>query len=307
MRLGFALPQSGPASRPDTVIEVARRAEALGYHSLWTAERLLWPLRPKTPYPGSPDGALPDPMKSLLEALELLAFVAAHTTRVTLGTSVINLPYYHPLLLARRLATLDVLSGGRLRVGLGHGWSSDEFEALNVPMKGRGARATEAIEAMRAVWSQDPVEFHGQHYQIPASHIGPKPVQKPYPLLYMAAFARPALLRVARYADGWNPGTLPIPVLLQIFEHLKRLTESEGRDPSRMELIVRANLRISDTPLGEGRTPFTGSLDEIRADTRALREAGAHELFFDVQFEPRVDSPGAFLEHLGQLWETASR
>jgi probable F420-dependent oxidoreductase len=306
MRLGFALPQSGPAADPATLIEVARRAEEVGYDALWVAERLLWPLEPKARYPGSPDGALPEQMKSQLEALETLGFVAPHTRRVTLGTSVMNLPFYQPLLLARRLATLDVLSGGRLRVGLGNGWLPDEFDAVNVPMRGRGERADEAIEAMKAIWADDPVEFRGKHFQIPRSFIGPKPLQKPHPPIYLAAFAPTALRRVARYADGWNPGALPIPILEQMFERLQRVTEKQGRDPSEMELVVRANLRLSDGPLGEGRATFTGSLDEIRADVEALRKIGAHELFFDVQFEPRVDSDKAFIEHLEELWELAS-
>jgi probable F420-dependent oxidoreductase len=305
MRLGFALPQSGPAADPATLIEVARRAEEVGYDALWVAERLLWPLEPKARYPGSPDGALPEQMKSQLEALETLGFVAPHTRRVTLGTSVMNLPFYQPLLLARRLATLDVLSGGRLRVGLGNGWLPDEFDAVNVPMRGRGERADEAIEAMKAIWADDPVEFRGRHFQIPRSFIGPKPIQRPHPPIYLAAFAPTALRRVARYADGWNPGALPIPILEQMFERLQRVTEKQGRDPSEMELVVRANLRLSDGPLGEGRATFTGSLDEIRADVEALRKIGAHELFFDVQFEPRIDSDKAFIEHLEELWELA--
>jgi probable F420-dependent oxidoreductase len=306
MRLGFALPQSGPAAEPATVIAVARRAEALGYESLWVAERLLWPVEPRAPYPGSPDGALPEQMKSQLEALETLSFVAPHTERVTLGTSVMNLPYYQPLLLGRRLATLDVLSGGRLRAGLGNGWCPDEFDAVNAPMRGRGERADEAIEVLKAIWAADPVEFRGKHFRIPRSFVGPKPLQKPHPPLYLAAFAPTAMRRVARYGDGWNPGALPIPVLSQMFDRLLQVTEREGRDPSRMELVLRANLRLSDRPLGDDRAFFTGSLDEIRADVDALRKFGAHELFFDVQFEPRVDSSEAFLEHLEQLWEVAT-
>jgi alkanesulfonate monooxygenase SsuD/methylene tetrahydromethanopterin reductase-like flavin-dependent oxidoreductase (luciferase family) len=119
----------------------------------------------------------------------------------------------------------------------------------------------------------------------------------------LAAFTPAALRRVARYADGWNPGALPIPVLEQLFDRLRQRSEKEGRDPSHLELIVRANLRLFDEPLGESRATFTGSLAEIRADAAALRGIGAHELFFDVQFEPRVDSDKAFIEHLEQLWE----
>ena len=116
MRAGFILPQLGPAAAPQANVAVAQRAEALGYASLWVTERLLWPLAPQSPYPATPDGALPEVYQRALDPLETLTFVAAHTSRIGLGTSVLNMPFYNPVVLARRLTTLDVLSGGRLRV-----------------------------------------------------------------------------------------------------------------------------------------------------------------------------------------------
>ncbi len=129
MKIGFALPNIGPVGTAEAVSKVAQRAEALGYYSLWTVERLLFPVKPQSAYAGMPDGSLPEPYKHVLDPLEALTFAAAQTKKVTLGTSVLDIPYYNPVMLARRLTTIDYLSNGRLRVGLGLGWSQDEMEA----------------------------------------------------------------------------------------------------------------------------------------------------------------------------------
>src|SRR4029077_7843714 len=137
MRFGFALPQLSSAAGPEGLVVVAKRAEDLGFNSLWVCDRILWPVNPRLPYPAG-DGSLPVKYKSVLEPLETLTFVAAHTRRIRLGTSVLNLPWYSPVLLARQLSTLDVLSAGRLRVGFGIGWSPDEYEAAGALWKERG-------------------------------------------------------------------------------------------------------------------------------------------------------------------------
>src|ERR1051325_4827246 len=208
MRIGFSLPQIGPLGTRDNLVQVAQRAEALGYDNLWTVERLLFPLKPRTPYPGS--GILPEQYKSSLDPLTALTYVAAHTKKIGLGTSVLDIPFYNPLVLGRQLTAIDVLSGGRLRVGFGLGWSEDEYLATGASKADRGARATEFLKALLAIWTSDPVEFNGKYFQIPQSIILPKPVQKPHPPIYMAAFAPTALLRVATLADGWNPVGMPV-------------------------------------------------------------------------------------------------
>src|SRR5213082_1004161 len=146
MRLGFALPNIGPVATPEGVSKIAQRAEALGYHSLWTVERLLWPVNPQTPYPVTPDGRLPEEYKHVLDPLDSLTYAAALTKKITLGTSVLDMPYYNPVVLARRLTSIDVLSNGRLRVGLGLGWSKDEMDAAGAELKYRGAKADEFIQ-----------------------------------------------------------------------------------------------------------------------------------------------------------------
>ncbi len=304
MRLGFALPQIGAVAGPDSIVRVAQRAEDLGFNGVWVLDRLLFPVSPRAPYPVG-DGSLPVKYKRTLDPLETLTFVAAHTRRVALGTSVLNLPWYNPVLLARRLSTLDVLSAGRLRVGFGMGWSPDEYEAVGTPWEGRGKRADELVRALKTIWTTDPVEFRGTYCRIPKSFIGPKPVQKPHPPIYMAAYTPPAMRRLAKEADGWFPVGIPIAAIPQMFEGIKGMAREAGRNPSALELIVRANVEFSDAAPGKDRPDFTGTLEQIAGDITATRKLGAAELLFDVQFSPGVEAVGDILSRMEQLWKIA--
>ena len=302
MKIGFALPNIGPLGSAQAISKVAGRAEALGYDSLWTIERLLWPVKPQTPYPVTPDGLLPEFYKYSLDPLDTLTFAAAHTKTVALGTSVLDIPYYNPVTLARRLTTLDLFSHGRLRVGLGLGWSKDEMDATGADMKQRGAMADEFLQVLKAIWTTNPVEFHGKFYQVPKSYIGPKPVQKPHPPIYLAAFAPPAMKRLATMADGWNPVAIPVDGMAQMFGALKQMAKEAGRDPSSLAMVVRANLEITDKPLGKERMIFTGTLDQIKEDVAGCVRIGAHERFFDPTFYAQsLDQWLALMEQLRKL------
>ncbi len=301
MRTGFVLPQVGPAASPQAIVHVAQRAEALGYDSVWVTERLLYPLKPQTPYPVTPDGSLPEPYKTVFDPLETLTFVAAQTRRIAVGTSVLDMPFYNPVLLARRLTTLDVLSGGRLRVGLGQGWSKDEYDAAGIAPRGLGRRADEFVQVLKAVWTTDPVEFHGRYFQIPRSIIQPKPVQKPHPPLYLAAYAPGALKRAATLANGWNPTGVPLDGMKQMMAGLKEMAKAAGRDSASIELVVRANLSIAPAPLGKDRWIFSGTLEEIKADIAAVRALGASEVFFDAVFSPGVRTEDDHLRILEEI------
>jgi probable F420-dependent oxidoreductase len=304
MRVGFALPQVGMNAGPANLVRVAQRAEELGFNSLWVLDRLLFPVNPRAPYPVG-DGFLPAQYKRPLDPLATLTFAAAHTCRVGLGTSVLNLPWYNPVLLARQLSTLDVLSEGRLRVGVGIGWSPDEYEAVGVPMQERGKRADELIGALKMLWTTDPVEFHGTYYQIPKSFAGPKPVQKPHPPIYMAAYTPAAMKRVAKEADGWFPVGIPISAVGQMFDGIKSMAKETGRDPVKLELIVRANVELSRAPIEKDRADFTGTLEQIAKDVAATRQVGAAELLFDVQFSPGVETVDDMISRMEQLWQVA--
>lgn len=303
MRLGFNVPNLGPAAGPENIVKVAQRAEALGYDTVWVTERLLWPIDPQTPYAGTPDGSLPEVYKIQLDPLDALTYAAAHTSRIGLGTSILSMPYYNPVLLARRLTTLDVLSGGRLRVGLGQGWSQDEFDATGASMKTRTSRADEFLEVLHAIWKNDPAEFEGRHFRLPKSIIQPKPVQKPHPPIYLAAFSPRALKRIAELGDGWNPVAIPVDGMKQMWEGVKSVAKEAGRDPNELELVVRANLMITPEPISENRWIFTGSLDQIKGDIHACREIGAAEVHFDPVFSPEGTSVDGFLKVAEQMRE----
>ena len=301
MRIGFGLPNIGPLGSAESIAKVAQKAEELGYDTLWTIERLLYPEKPQTPYPGTPDGSLPEAYKRCLDPLETLTFAAAHTKKIALGSSILDIPYYHPVMLARRLSTLDVFSGGRLRVGFGLGWSEDEFEATNANRKERGRRADEFLDVLEKIWTTDPVEHRGEFFRIPRSTIRPKPVQKPHPPIYMAAYAPAALKRIAQKAKGWNPVGIPVDGMKQMFESLQEMAKAEGRDPASLELVVRANVEMTERPLGDARMVFTGSREQIRSDVEGCRTIGAHEIIFDPTFDPAAQKLDRWLDLLEQI------
>ena len=301
MKIGFSLPNIGPIGSAEAITKVAQRAEALGYSSLWTIERVLYPVKPQTPYAVTPDGSLPEAYKHILDPLDTLTFAASLTKKIALGTSVIDMPYYNPVMLARRLSTIDVLSNGRLRVGLGLGWSQDEMDATNANMKTRGAMADEFLQVLKAIWTTNPVEFSGKFFKVPKSYINVKPVQKPHPPIYLAAFAPPAMKRLATMADGWNPVVIPIPGMQQMFEGIKQMAKEAGRDPSKLAMIVRANLEITDKPLGNDRAIFSGTLEQISDDVRGCAKIGAEEVFFDPAFGTNGQSLDHWLSLLDQL------
>ena len=306
MRFGFALPQVGSAVGPEGLVMVAKRAEDLGFDSLWVLDRILWPVNPRAPYPIG-DGSLPVQYKSVLDPVETLTFAAAHTGRIALATGVLNLPWYNPVLLARRLTTLDILSAGRLRVGFGIGWSPDEYEAAGVTWEERGKRADELIKALKKIWTTDPVEFQGKYYRIPKSFIGPKPVQKPHPPIYMAAYAPSALKRVATEANGWLPVGIPLSSVGTMFDGIKSMAKNAGRDPSALALIVGANVEIHDTPIQKNRVDFTGTLEQIAEDVTTAQKLGTAELVISAHFSPGVETAKDLVALMEDLWRIAKQ
>ena len=183
MELGLALPTAGPQASPETIVKVAQEAERLGFAALWTFERLLRPLDKVVLWTGGEAEMLPEFYGSVYEPLETLSYVAAVTERIKLGTAVMVAPLHVPVMLARRFATLDRFSGGRVIAGLGQGWQENEFETANVPSSRKGARTEEFITALRTAWCPDPVRYDGEFYRIAPSQVNPKPVQAHIPVL----------------------------------------------------------------------------------------------------------------------------
>jgi len=306
MRFGFALPQIGSEAGPEALVMVAKRAEELGFNSLWVLDRILWPVNPHAPYPLG-DGSLPVQYKNVLDPVETLTFAAAHTSRIALATGVLNLPWYNPVLLARRLSSLDVLSGGRLRAGFGIGWSPDEYEAAGAPWDDRGRRTDEAIKVIKKIWTTDPVEFQGKFYRIAKSFIGPKPVQKPHPPIYMAAFTPSAMKRVAIEANAWLPVGIPLSGVGAMFDGIQQMAKDAGRDPSALELILMAGIEIRKTAIAKDRMDFTGTLEQIADDFATARKLGAAEIVLYAQFLKEGESAKDLVARMEDLSRIAKQ
>lgn len=299
MKLGFALPHQGPVATRENMRLVATEAEKLGYDSLWTNERLLSPVNAKTPYPGSADGKLNEEYKVHLEHLTCLTYVSAITEKIRLGVSVINIPFYNPIMLAKRLAAMDVLSDGRLTVGVGLAWSQDECDAAGVPFRQRGRIGEEAIECLKAVWGPDPVEFHGKYFHLEPAYIGPKPVQEPHPPILVGAFVPKALDRAGRLADGFTGCCAPVGAMISMMNAVKEAARERGRDVSTMTSVMRCLVTRTETRVDDPNRPVTvGSWDQIRDDVQKMRDAGVDEVFFDVAFQPDAQSQRGLMEYM---------
>jgi probable F420-dependent oxidoreductase len=281
---GFALPVSGSWATPANCVRIATRAEALGYASLWTFQRLLSPVDAE----GVP--ALDPQYRSVQDPLGLLAFVAGHTTTARLGVAVVNMPYYPPIVLAKMLTTLDHVSGGRLDAGLGIGWLPSELEAVGMTTAQRGARAEDYLRCLRAIWTDDIVDYQGDFYCVPRCRVDPKPVQRPHPPVLLGGGAEKALRRAGRMADGWISSSRADLANIATSVATVRLGATEaGRDPDALRFICRGVVKVRT---GE-RAPLVGSLDDIRSDLAELAAKGITETFVDLNFDPEIGSPDA--------------
>ncbi|MFJ6391123.1 TIGR03619 family F420-dependent LLM class oxidoreductase [Streptomyces sp. NPDC091972] len=300
MKLGLALPTFGPDACPDGIVRVCRTAEDMGYDSLWTGDRVLAPHVPGAPYP-SADGEMPRAYENHMDPLVALTFAASHTTRVHLGTSTLNGLWLPPVMLARSLTTLDVLSRGRLVVGLGLGWMPDEYTAVSVPWKGRGARLDETLDVLREYWANDVFSHQGPLFTIPETVVGLKPRQRPAPPVLLAAFTPGGLRRIGRRLDGWLPVAMPLPHLMGMWQVIQKAAVEADRDPSALRMALRVNPRLTDSSTGAERMPAAGTLAQYVDYARAAAEAGVHEVFVDFGQTPaslaeRVDLTGRFIE-----------
>lgn len=287
MKLGIALPTSGPLAGVDNIARIAREADRLGYDSVWTYERVLRPIAPVSMGGGDPQ-PMPEIYRIAYDPLETLSFAAAITERVTLGTSIVQALLHPAAVLAKRFATLDQLSRGRLLVGLGQGWMPQEFAAAGVPMSRRGRGMDEVVAALRACWGPDPVSFEGEFTHIAESEINPKPAQPYVPILFGSPMPA-GIKRAARVADGLNPVAISREFLLQSVETYRTAVKEAGRDPDAMLVVARANSPITPEPLGEDRPFLGGSPRQIAEDLAALEGTGVDHVLLGRQPEGGID------------------
>ncbi|SDH63452.1 probable F420-dependent oxidoreductase, Rv2161c family [Sinosporangium album] len=278
MKISFAVPMSGSWATPANMARIARRAEELGYHELWTFQRLLVPV----------DRSLAPVYQSVQDPVATLAYLAGLTERIRLGAAILNIPLASPAYYAKQLATLQHLAAGRLTAGFGLGWMPEEFAASGVPMEGRGRRAEEFLEVVRRLWTREVAEFDGDVYTLPASRQEPRP--GPAPSMLLGGNADAALRRVGRLADGWiSSSSADLRRIDARIALVKDAAREAGRDPSALRFVVRGVTRVR--PGGDpGRAPLTGSYDEIRSDVAGLAAMGVTEVFHDLNFDEEIGS-----------------
>ncbi|MEJ3744333.1 TIGR03619 family F420-dependent LLM class oxidoreductase [Actinomycetes bacterium KLBMP 9797] len=283
MKIGFGAPVSGSWATPETMVRVARRAEELGYHSLWTFQRLLSP-------PGGDWGQM---YRAVQDPVVTMAYLAGHTERVRLGVAVLNMPYASPALVAKQLSTLDIVAGGRLDVGLGTGWSAEEFAAVGADLGERGRRSAEFLTVLRALWADGETEHAGAFYRIPRTRMDPKPVQRPHPPILLGGTAPVALRRAGRLADGWiSSSRADLATLGESVAIVRAAAAEAGRDPARLRFVCRGAVRVRPAA-GAGDRLLTGPPAKVRADFDAIAAQGITELFVDLNFDEEIGSPDA--------------
>jgi probable F420-dependent oxidoreductase len=306
MKAGILLPQTGESATRENVLYIAKEAEKEGLDSLWVFERLLWPIKPKTPYVATPDGSLPVQYQNVLDPLETLTYLAGHTNEISLGTCLIDMLFHNPVVLARRFATLDVLSNGRAIAGLGIGWSKDEYEVSGVPFEYRGQRADEFLQMLKRIWTDEVVEFKGKFYNILASKIGPKPVQKPHPPILLGGFSPKTFLRIVNYADGWLSvaGFGPLEQLKQTINSLREDARKANKDPSKIRVFALTYpnvLESSSSSSEQQRLPMTGTIDQIGTDINQIKAMGVEHIIFGHAFSPLGQDMKKMVEITTQL------
>lgn len=286
MKVGLVLPQFGEHATTENIIYIATEAEKEGIDSVWVLDRLLWPIKPQTPYVASPDGSLPVEYQNVLDPLTTLTYVAAVTEQISLGTSVIDIFFQNPIVLSKRITTLDILSDGRVIAGLGIGWSKDEYEVSGIAYKDKGTRADEYLQVLKKIWTDDVVEFKGQFYNIPASKIGPKPVQKPHSPILLGGFSPKTFSRIVNYANGWIgvAGFGPLEQLEQAINGLKESARKADKDPSKISIYMGSYPTVLESPSNQIRTPMTGTIEQIGSDIEQIKAMGTDHIIFGHLF-----------------------
>ena len=284
MKVGFGAPVAGAWATPEYLAAFSERAEEAGYTSLWTFQRLL-----------VPEGSGMEPVyHSVLDPMVALGYVAARTSRIRLGVAILNLPFVSPAYLAKQATTVDVLSGGRLDLGLGIGWMPEEFAATGASLARRGARAEEYLAVLRTLWADEVSSHDGEFYTIPRGRQDPRPVQRPGPPVLLGGMSRPAMERAGRIAEGWI--TSSRADLTKISEAVGVISEAAaaaGRDPDAVRIICRGVVLAGAEAKGPDgdRRLLSGSYAQIREDADWLAGQGVTELFYDLNWDPQIGNP----------------
>ncbi len=303
MKIGFGAPIAGAWATPGYLAAFSEQAEEAGYASLWTFQRLL-----------VPEGSGMEPVyRSVLDPMVALGYAAARTSRIRLGVAILNLPFVSPTYLAKQATTVDVLSGGRLDLGLGIGWMPEEFAATGASTARRGARTEEYLAVLRTLWADEVSSFDGEFYTIPAGRQDPRPVQRHGslgPPVLLGGMSRPAMERAGRIAEGWiTSSRADLTKISEAAGVIREAAAAAGRDPDAVRIICRgvvlAGPLNAEAKGPDGRKLLSGSYAQIREDAAWLAEQGVTELFYDLNWDPQVGNPSvapeAAAERAGEI------
>lgn len=284
MKAGWGIPNNWGGGDPSELIDIAVKAEALGFDSVWVREHLF-----HATYVAE---RLHD--RPYYDALTILIAIGAATQTVRLGTSVLVLPWHDPARLGKMIATLDQLSGGRVDLGIGVAMTEDEFENLGVDFKTRGKRTDEVLGALQALWTQDIPEFSGQFYEYSGLRFAPKPHQKPYPPILVGGYSKAAFRRIARFGDGWHTLRQSPKQVASAHAEITRLTQEAGRDASGLRYSITLPLDYSGKkdpdPSVEDRTILRGSDEDMAETINAYRAAGLDEIIVSVNTADKAEN-----------------
>ena len=301
MKIGFGAPVAGAWATPGYLAAFSEQAEEAGYASLWTFSRPL-----------VPEGSGMEPVyRSVLDPMVALGFAAAQTSRIRLGVATISLPFVSPAYLAKQATTVDVLSGGRLDLGLGIGWMPEESAIMGASMARRGARAEEYLAVLRTLWADEVSSYAGEFYQVPRGRQDPRPVQQPGPPVLLGGMSRPAMERAGRIAAGWiTSSRADLTKVSEAVSVIGEAAAAAGRDPAAVRIVCRGVV-LAGAEGAEAKGPdgsrrlLSGSYEQIREDTAWLAGQGVTELFYDLNWDPRVGNPavapGAAADRAGEI------
>jgi probable F420-dependent oxidoreductase len=303
MEFGCVFPNRGPMATPANLGRVAEKAEALSYDTVWFSDHIVIPTEVKSFYPYDPSGKMPfNPSEPYWEPLTVIGYVAGRTSRLRLGTSVLILPYRNPIVTAKMLATLDVLSNGRITLGAGVGWMAEEFKAIGLDTYSRrGAYSDECIRIFRELWTKDNPSFQGKFHQFSNIRCEPRPVQPGGLPIWIGGHTPQAIRRVARLGDGWQPlvqrppADLPPAEMQEKIAQLRAFAQQAGRDPQRITLAMGSSVQFTDGAATGPRSLFTGTPAQIVETLRRYQELGIQNF--------RCDFPSPSIDGLLQAME----
>ncbi len=279
MRFGVMFANIGPMAHAEGAVGIAQAAEDAGFESLWTVEHVVVPAGYQSTYPYSETGRMPGPEDSdIPDPLIWLAYVAGATSRIRLATGILILPERNPVVLAKELATLDRLSGGRMELGVGVGWLKEEFEVLGIPWEGRGRRTDDHIHALRALWTQDAASYEGEFVSFRDAISRPRPTQGSIPIV-VGGHSDAAARRAGRLGDGFFPGRGTHEDLARLIDVMRASAEEHGRDPDAIEITSGGNGALGSKALDEVRFLADLGVTRVIVPPLAFDVAGQREAF----------------------------